>query len=91
MNSHYDIVVVGAGPAGMAAATVAAKHGARVLLLDEQPVAGGQIYRAVSRQTLTDRNILGPDYYQGQDLIAELQASGADLVLVRQVRRMSFV
>ena len=78
MNGHYDIVVVGAGPAGMAAATVAAKHGARALLLDEQPVAGGQIYRAVSRPTLTDRNVLGPDYYQGQDLIAELEASGAE-------------
>jgi len=78
VNDHYDIVVVGAGPAGMAAATVAAEHGAQVLLLDEQPNAGGQIYRAVAKQTLTDRNVLGSDYYQGRELVLEFQSSGAE-------------
>lgn len=78
MNSHYDIAVIGAGPAGMAAATTAAEGGARVLLLDEQPHAGGQIYRAVGRQTLSDRNILGPEYYYGEALLSALQASGAE-------------
>ena len=41
----YDIIVIGAGPAGMASATTAAKYGAKVLLLDDQPAPGGQIYR----------------------------------------------
>ena len=41
-----DIVVVGAGPAGLAAAQAAAGQGARVLLLDAAPAAGGQIWRA---------------------------------------------
>jgi NADPH-dependent 2,4-dienoyl-CoA reductase/sulfur reductase-like enzyme len=40
-EAHYDIVVVGAGPSGIAAAIDAAKAGARVLLVDENPVAGG--------------------------------------------------
>ena len=80
MKDHYDIVVVGAGPAGMAAATVAAEHGAGVLLLDEQATAGGQIYRSVSRQALNDENILGDDYYQGRALVSALQASGAEHV-----------
>ncbi len=40
-----DVAVVGAGPAGLAAACRAAEAGARVLLLDEQPAAGGQIWR----------------------------------------------
>lgn len=78
MKDHYDIAVVGAGPAGMAAATLAAERGARVALLDEQPLAGGQIYRAVSRQTLSDRDILGPDYYHGRELVSALQKSGAE-------------
>lgn len=78
MKSHYDIAVIGAGPAGMAAATVAAEQGASVLLLDEQPAAGGQIYRSIGRQTLTDRNILGSDYYQGETLVSALQTSGAE-------------
>ena len=79
-KSHYDIVVVGAGPAGMAAATLAAEHGARVLLLDEQNLAGGLIYRAVSRQSLQDAKILGPEYYQGQVLINELASSDVEHV-----------
>ena len=40
-----DIVVIGAGPAGIAAATRAAESGRRVVLLDESPEPGGQIWR----------------------------------------------
>ena len=40
-----DVVVVGAGPAGIAAAVHAAEAGARTLLLDEQARPGGQVWR----------------------------------------------
>ena len=40
-----DVVVVGAGPAGIGAAVHAAAAGARVLVLDEAPRAGGSIWR----------------------------------------------
>jgi NADPH-dependent 2,4-dienoyl-CoA reductase/sulfur reductase-like enzyme len=40
-----DVAVIGAGPAGLAAASAAAGHGARVLLLDAQPRHGGQVWR----------------------------------------------
>jgi len=43
---HARVVVVGAGPAGLAAATVASAAGLAVLLLDAAPVPGGQIWRA---------------------------------------------
>jgi len=39
------VLVVGAGPAGMAAAAVAAESGCAVTLLDENPATGGQIWR----------------------------------------------
>ena len=39
----YDVVVVGAGPAGLAAAASAAEAGAEVLLVDDQPVPGGAL------------------------------------------------
>ncbi|WP_039955992.1 FAD-dependent oxidoreductase, partial [Xanthomonas graminis] len=42
---HYDVVVAGAGPAGLAAALAAAGHGRRVALVDLQARAGGQIWR----------------------------------------------
>lgn len=40
------LVVVGAGPAGLAAALAASRAGVDVVLLDAAPVAGGQIWRA---------------------------------------------
>jgi NADPH-dependent 2,4-dienoyl-CoA reductase/sulfur reductase-like enzyme len=42
---HYDVLVIGAGPAGLAAARAAALHGARVGLVDAQLRAGGQVWR----------------------------------------------
>ena len=50
MSSHgHDVIVVGAGPAGLAAACRAAECGATVALLDENPQPGGQIWRADAR------------------------------------------
>ena len=43
-SSHWDVVVVGAGPAGMGAACEAAEAGARVAILDSQHALGGQIW-----------------------------------------------
>jgi NADPH-dependent 2,4-dienoyl-CoA reductase/sulfur reductase-like enzyme len=45
MNQHYDVVVAGAGPAGLHAAHAVAGAGARVLLLDDNPRVGGQVWR----------------------------------------------
>jgi D-hydroxyproline dehydrogenase subunit alpha len=44
-SNHFDVLVIGAGPAGIAAACCAAETGARVGLLDNNPRAGGQIWR----------------------------------------------
>ncbi|MEX2312220.1 MAG: 2Fe-2S iron-sulfur cluster-binding protein, partial [Rhodospirillales bacterium] len=43
MNAHADVVVIGAGPAGLSAALAAADTGVRVILVDEQPELGGQL------------------------------------------------
>ena len=40
-----ELAIVGAGPAGMAAALAAAKLGVEVIVIDEQRTPGGQIYR----------------------------------------------
>ncbi|TWS17935.1 FAD-dependent oxidoreductase [Tsukamurella asaccharolytica] len=40
---HCDVLVVGAGPAGLAAAVVAARRGDRVVLVDERPQPGGSL------------------------------------------------
>ena len=41
--AHCDVLVVGAGPAGLAAATAAASRGARVIVCDEQNEFGGSL------------------------------------------------
>ncbi|MGH8778207.1 NAD(P)/FAD-dependent oxidoreductase [Paraburkholderia sp.] len=72
-----DVAVIGAGPAGLAAATRAAQLGLSVVLLDEQDAVGGQIYRAIERSDTARRTILGPDYAAGVPLAAAFGASGA--------------
>lgn len=43
VNRHADVVVVGGGPAGMAATLAAVEGGARVILIDDQPGLGGHL------------------------------------------------
>src|SRR5580658_5604035 len=45
MSSSYDILIVGAGPAGIAAAVAAARVNGNVGLIDDNPAPGGQIWR----------------------------------------------
>ncbi len=42
-HAHCDVLVVGAGPAGLAAALAASASGGRVILVDDQPRAGGSL------------------------------------------------
>lgn len=68
----YDLVILGAGPAGIAAAARAAGFGHSVLVLDEQPRAGGQIYRDVGQANSAKIAILGTDYADGVALTKAL-------------------
>ncbi|WP_422051033.1 NAD(P)/FAD-dependent oxidoreductase [Shimia sp.] len=73
----YDIAVLGAGPAGLAAATRAAQLGAHVVLLDEQEHPGGQIYRNVDVASGMQQRVLGADYTAGRQLTDAFRQSGA--------------
>lgn len=44
-TAHCDILIVGAGPAGMAAALAAAPSGASIVVIDDNAAPGGQIWR----------------------------------------------
>ncbi len=67
--AFYDIVVVGAGPAGMSAAIQAAEQGAKVLLVDENPVLGGSL----SYDRLDAKGEVAPALRAG--MIADIEAS----------------
>jgi NADPH-dependent 2,4-dienoyl-CoA reductase/sulfur reductase-like enzyme len=83
MNSlapSYDLVVIGGGPAGLAGASLAARAGLSTVLFDENPGVGGQIYRGITSTPVTNRVVLGEDYWAGEALAAEARASGALIV-----------
>lgn len=72
---RLDFLVIGAGPAGMAAAALAAELGLDTLVVDEQDAPGGQIYRGIERAE--PGNGLGAEYFAGIPLAAALRRSGA--------------
>jgi len=75
-----ELAVVGGGPAGLAAATLAAQRGVRTVLFDEQPTPGGQVYRgieAIAQARPDDFAILGDEYRRGVTLAGAFRASGA--------------
>jgi NADPH-dependent 2,4-dienoyl-CoA reductase/sulfur reductase-like enzyme len=75
-----DLAIVGAGPAGMAAAALAAEFGLATLVIDEQAEPGGQIYRGIERAAAdpTAAAPLGREYLAGQPLAAALRSSGVE-------------
>lgn len=46
MKEAFDVLVIGSGPAGIAAAVTAAQTGRRVGLVDDNPAPGGQVWRS---------------------------------------------
>ncbi len=80
LASSYELVVIGGGPAGLAAAELAARAGVSTVLFDENPGVGGQIYRAITTTPVKDRAILGEDYWDGATLADDAKASGALIV-----------
>jgi NADPH-dependent 2,4-dienoyl-CoA reductase/sulfur reductase-like enzyme len=70
MTERADVAVVGAGPAGLAAAVAAALAGKRVVLLDEGFRPGGQIWRHRSGQVPSD----------AQRLLSMLEASSVKVL-----------
>ncbi len=75
-----DVAIVGAGPAGLAAATLCAERGLSTSLYDEQATPGGQVYRGVTASPLARPGILGDDYWRGATLAANFMRSGARYV-----------
>ena len=80
MTSSDKVIVLGAGPAGMAAAARLCALGIAVTLIDEQPAAGGQIWRGVEANGDSALGrALGDDYRAGAAAAAKLRASGCAL------------
>ena len=75
-TQHYDVVVIGGGAAGIAAATYAAKDGAKVALVDAGPNIGGELLSGLPIDGC--KNARGEWVVGGflNDLITELDGMG---------------
>ena len=73
-----DVLVVGAGPAGLAAALAARQAGASVILVDERASPGGQYYKQPA--TEAERGRMDAQARAGAGLIARTLASGVELL-----------
>jgi thioredoxin reductase/bacterioferritin-associated ferredoxin len=78
LRSPYDLIVIGAGPAGAAAAVAAVECGLSVLVLDEARAGGGRIHRAADawlHESCAPRSTM----HEGEILRSALASCGAEL------------
>lgn len=69
----HDLLIIGAGPAGISAATEARAHGLSVQVLDENAAPGGRIWQALESRAAKDQ-----DDIDGQHALRQFRACGAD-------------
>ena len=79
-HEQYDVVVIGAGPAGLAATTATARAGLSTLLLDENAGPGGQVWRAIGATPVKNEALLGADYWSGAEIARAARDSGAEII-----------
>jgi len=75
--SYHDVVVIGAGPAGLSCGATLAEMGLDTLILDEQIHPGGQIYRNVESTSASQLQFFGEDYAQGRAIVERFRKSNA--------------
>ena len=77
-----DIAIVGAGPAGLSAACQAAASGAKVLLIDENRLPGGQLFKQIHKFFGSKAHQAGTRGYMiGRELLKKVEDSGAEVWL----------
>lgn len=75
MIDTCELAIIGAGPAGLSAASSAAELGIDVALFDEQAAPGGQVYRSIESASDRRQEILGQDYRYGKKIIKRFRQS----------------
>jgi len=77
-----DICIIGGGPAGLAASIEAAKSGAKVLLLDENHKAGGQLFKQIHKFFGSKAHQAGTRGFDiGENLLKEAEELGVEIRL----------
>ena len=85
----WDLVIIGAGPAGMSAAIQAARHNLRTIVIDRQQTPGGQIFRSVGDADGQKLHELGPDYARGGELVRRFNSCAVEFLSSATVWHLS--
>ena len=76
-----ELVIVGGGPAGMAATLEARRAGVQVTLIEERATLGGQIYKQPPAAfAVRQPKTLGKEYVAGRALVERTLRSGAEIL-----------
>jgi len=79
---NTDLVIIGAGPAGLTAAKGAAVHGVKVLVIDENDTPGGQLFTQTHKFFGSKEHMAGIRGFQiGQQLLEDLSKLGVEISL----------
>ncbi len=79
---NTDLLIIGGGPAGLAAAIAAGRHGVKAIVVDENPLPGGQLFKQIHKffgskehKAGTRGNVIG------QQLLKEVEEVGVEVML----------
>ena len=87
MKDQYDVIIVGAGMAGLAAAEVLTGTGIATLVVDENPHAGGQLLRRIEGRKKWSPDAMKPKGFALAQIIKEAAADpGSNLDLISQAQ-----
>ena len=79
---RYDLIVVGAGPAGLSASIEAAKRGLKVIVFDENAKPGGQLFKQIHKFFGSKEHKAKVRGFRiGAELLKEAADAGVEVVL----------
>ena len=79
---RYDMIVIGAGPAGLSAAIEAAKKGLKPIVFDENAKPGGQLFKQIHKFFGSKEHKAKVRGFKiGQELLAEAEEYGVEYLL----------
>ena len=79
---RYDVIVVGAGPAGLSAAIETARRGLKTIVFDENARPGGQLIKQIHKFFGSKEHMAKErGFHIGEDLLKEAEAAGVEVCL----------
>ncbi len=80
-QQSVEVLIVGAGPAGLSAAAAAAESGCRVTILDERPEPGGQFFKQLApSHRFQSPEAMDSQFAQGRALITHVRDLGVEIL-----------